>query len=261
MNEDGRMYGYMTAEPEKSVYVRMPKGQNIAGYGVGILHLDNVWYPFVPGNVVNAWTYKFPVRYKAVQGLDTPTLHSGSDKAYEYILKAAKELEKEGCRAISAACGFFGNFQARLADDMDIPVAISSLVQVPWIRTLLKKNQKIGIMSANATAISDKIIESCGIGHTDDLVFADLRHGESFKVIMEDLGAFDNAGVRNDVVNAAIKMVAENPDIGAIILECSDMPPYASEVQRLTGRPVFDFITLINWMENAVQQKPYAGWI
>ena len=78
---------------------------------------------------------------------------------------------------------------------------------------------------------------------------------------MEDLGAFDNAGVRNDVVNAAVKMVMENPDIGAILLECSDMPPYASEVQKATGRPVFDFITLINWMENAVQQRPYSGWI
>ena len=260
MNE-GRMYGYMSKEPKASTYIKMPKGQNIAGYGVGILHLDNVWYPFVPGNVVNAWTYRYPVRFKAVKGLDTPTLHSGAPEAFDAILAAAKELEAEGCRAISGACGFFGNFQKQLADAMDIPVAISSMVQLPWIRILLKPGQKIGVMSANATAISNKILTSCGITKTDDIVYADLRHGENFHSIMEDLGRFDNTGVRNDVVNAAVKMVTENPDIGAILLECSDMPPYAWEIQAATKRPVFDFITLINWLENAVQQKPYSGWI
>lgn len=260
MNQN-RMYGYMSPEPKESTWIEMPKGQNIAGYGIGILHLDNVWYPMVPGNVVNAWTYNYPVRFKAVKGLDTPTLHSGAPEAFEEILKAAKELEAEGVRAISGACGFFGHFQKQLADAMDIPVAISSVVQIPWIRTIMKSGSKIGIMTANACAMSDKLFASCGIDRTDDLVVADLRHGESFHNIMEDKGSFDNTGVRNDVVNAAIKLVEENPDIGAILLECSDMPPYAWEIQKATKRPVFDFITLINWLQNASMQRPYQGWI
>ena len=254
-------YGYMMPSHKENTWMEMKKGQNIAGYGIGILLLDKVWYPIVPGNVVNAWTYKYPVRFKAVTGLDTPTLHSGAPEAYDAILEAAKELEMEGVRAISGACGFFGNFQKRLAADMDIPVAISSMVQVPWIRTLLKPGEKIGIMTANAIAMSEQIFESCGINKTDDLVIADLRHGENFHNIMEDQGSFDNTGVRDDVVNAAMKLVEENPDVGAILLECSDMPPYAWEIQKATKRPVFDFITLINWMENACQQRPYDGWI
>lgn len=116
-------------------------------------------------------------------------------------------------------------------------------------------------MTANAIAMSEQIFESCGINKTDDLVIADLRHGENFHNIMEDQGSFDNTGVRDDVVNAAMKLVEENPDVGAILLECSDMPPYAWEIQKATKRPVFDFITLINWMENACQQRPYDGWI
>ena len=256
-----RMYGYMSGEPKESTQIEMPKGQNIAGYGIGILHLGNVWYPMVPGNVVNAWTYKYPVRFKAVKGLDTPTLHSGAPEAFEEILKAAKELEAEGVRAISGACGFFGYFQKQLADAMDIPVAISSVVQIPWIRTLLKPGQKIGVMTANAVALSDGLFKSCGVENTDDLVVADLRHGENFHNIMEDTGHFDNTGVKNDVVAAAVKLVEENPDIGAILLECSDMPPYAWEIQRAIKRPVFDFITLINWMQNAVMQRPYDGWV
>ena len=256
-----RMYGYIPPAHKEKLWIDMPKGQNIAGYGVGILHLDDVWYPLVPGNVVNAWTYDFPVRVKAVQGLDTPTLHSGSPKAFEEILKAAKELEKEGCRAISAACGFFAHFQKQLADEMDIPVAISSVVQIPWIRPLLKKGQKIGILTANAVALDDSLFEHCGVDRGNDLVVADLRHGEQFSAIMEDRGSFDNAGTMNEVVSAAVKLVEENPDIGAILLECSDMPPYAYAVQAATGRPVFDFITLIYWLQRGVMQRPYSGWI
>lgn len=256
-----RMYGYIPPAYKDRLWIDMPKGQNIAGYGVGILHLDDVWYPMVPGNVVNAWTYDFPVRMKAVKGLDTPTLHSGSPKAFEEILKAAKELEKEGCRAISAACGFFAHFQKQLADEMDIPVAISSVVQIPWIRPLLKKGQKIGILTANAIALDDSLFEHCGVDRGNDLVVADLRHGEQFSAIMEDRGSFDNAGTMNEVVSAAVKLVEENPDIGAILLECSDMPPYAYAVQAATGRPVFDFITLIYWLQRGVMQRPYSGWI
>ena len=78
---------------------------------------------------------------------------------------------------------------------------------------------------------------------------------------MEDRGTFDMAGIRQEVIDAAKKLVQDNPSIGAILLECSDMPPYASAIQAAVGLPVFDFITLINYLQNAVMQHPYEGWI
>ena len=256
-----RCYDLLSSTQKESKIITIKKGQNIAGFGVGILHLDNVWYPMIPGNVQNAWTYRYPVLYQAVNGLDTPTLHSGKPEVYETILASARKLEAKGCRAISSACGFFGHFQKQLADDMDIPVAVSSLVQVPWIRTMLKSNQKIGVLTANAVALNDHIFNSCGIYDTSDLVVADLRHGKDFSAIMEDRGTFDMAGIRQEVIDAAKKLVQDNPSIGAILLECSDMPPYASAIQAAVGLPVFDFITLINYLQNAVMQRPYEGWI
>ncbi|MDQ7860098.1 hypothetical protein RCO48_00760 [Peribacillus frigoritolerans] len=67
--------------------------------------------------------------------------------------------------------------------------------------------------------------------------------------------------VRKEVIEAAVKMVNENPDIGAILLECSDLPPYAADIQRAVKLPVFDFITLIKWAHFATSQKPYNGFI
>lgn len=256
-----KVYGYISKEEKESLWIEMPKGQNISGYGIGILHLDNVWYPLVPGNVVNAWTYRYPVRFKAVKGLDTPTLHSGDPKAYEAVLAAAKELEQEGVRAISGACGFFGHFQRQLAEDMSMPVGLSSLVQIPWIRSLLKKGTKIGVLTANAAAMDEFLLSHCGVEGTEDLVIGNLRYGEHFSAIMEDRGSFDNSRVREEVVSAAAKLVEENPDVGAILLECSDMPPYAAAVQAAVKLPVFDFITMINFLNQATMQKPYDGWI
>ena len=38
-------------------------------------------------------------------------------------------------------------------------------------------------------------------------------------------------------------MLADHPNIGAFLLECSNMPPYAAAIHRHTGKPVFDNIT------------------
>ena len=144
---------------------------------------------------------------------------------------------------------------------MDLPVALSSLVQVPWILTTLKRGQKIGVLTANASAISPGLLKSCCIQDPGRLVIRDLRHEPHFSAIMEDRGSFDNAGVRREVVNAAAELQREYPEIGAFLLECSDTPPYAYAVQRQTGLPVFDFITMIRWLHNATTQRPYSGWI
>jgi Asp/Glu/hydantoin racemase len=40
--------------------------------------------------------------------------------------------------------------------------------------------------------------------------------------------------------------VAEHPDVGAIVLECTNMPPYTADIQRETGLPVFDIVSLVN---------------
>ena len=103
-------------------------------------------------------------------------------------------MEQEGVRAISAACGFFGHFHTQLAEAMDLPVALSSLVQVPWILTTLKRTQKIGVLTANASAISPGLLKSCCIQDPGRLVIRDLRHEPHFSAIMEDRGSFDNAG-------------------------------------------------------------------
>lgn len=259
--EDKNMYGYATAENIKKI--KMRKGQNIAGYPIGIIYIDEVYYPMVPGNVVNGYTFPFPVRLMAVKGLDIPNLFQAQEQVYDQIMMACKELEKEGCRAISSACGFFGNFQSRVAQAMDIPIAISSLVQIPWIATMIKPTEKIGILTADQASLTEQLLESCFITKElrERLIIKDLRHEKEFSCILEGRGEFDNDVVKEEVVLKAEELMQESDDIAAILLECSDMPPYAYAVQAKVKLPVFDFTTLIRYLYTAVCQTPYNGFI
>lgn len=260
--QDDRPYGYLTPSNNRIV-VKMNKGQNIAGFPIGILYIDDVHYPMLPGNIVNGYTFPFPVRLMPVRGLDVDSLFQTKDTVLPIIIEASEQLRREGVRAISSACGFFGNYQSELAEYMDIPVAISSLVQLPWIATLLKKDQKIGVLTADKSSLTDKLLNSCGVPDEikSRLVIKDLRHEKEFSCILEGRGEFDNGIVAEEVVSKALEIIEEFPDTGAILLECSDMPPYAYLVQAATKLPVYDFTTLIKWLHSAVCQTPYYGFI
>ncbi|RRF94876.1 MAG: aspartate/glutamate racemase family protein [Lachnospiraceae bacterium] len=255
-------YGYMTPETNQTI-IQMKPGQNIAGFPIGIIYIDCVSYPMLPGNVVNGYTYPFPVRLMPVEGLKETELFNTEPQVKDMVLKAALKLQSEGCRAVTGACGFFGNYQKFLARSLDIPAAMSSLMQIPWILPILKPDQKIAVLTANKASITPHLLRDVGITEEMEsrLVIKDLRHEKEFSAILEDRGYFDNSIVTKEVVGKAKEAVEEYPKIGAVVLECSDMPPYACAVQSAVQLPVFDFITLIKWMYNSVAQTPYTGFI
>ena len=130
-------------EDNRTYYCR--KGQVMSGYTIGILLID-VWYPLLPGNVANANTFDFPVRHKLIPGAAQERVVNNDKNLLDDIVKASKELEMEGVRAICGACGYHGNFQNQLAKILDTPVFLSSLLQIPLIRAGLKSKQKKRVM-------------------------------------------------------------------------------------------------------------------
>jgi hypothetical protein len=255
-------YGYIGTQEDSNKRFYITPGQWVAGYTVGIMLLD-VHYPILPGNVVNACTYNYPVRHKWVPGANQARMHSGDDSLLPELIKTAQELEIEGCRAICGACGYFGHFQSRVADAVDVPVYLSSLVQVPWIRAGLKRSQKIGVLCADGKNLTPELFQHCGLSEDDfnHCVVKSAGHLPEFSAFMERRGHFDNGAIRQELIDLALQIVNENPDVGAFLLECSDMPPYAADIQAAVNLPVFDFITMINFVHQAVAQKPYYGFM
>ncbi|MDR1572600.1 MAG: aspartate/glutamate racemase family protein [Clostridiales Family XIII bacterium] len=257
----GRYFGY--ADHESIGYVKGLYYQEMSGYSVGIIYIGELNYPMIPGNIVSAYTYDFPVRHRAVEGLDIPKLFAGQDPTVaDQIIKLGQHMiDREGIRALCSACGFFGNYHSAVAAALDIPVALSSLVQVNWVRSVIKPGQKIGILTADKSSLTPELMKSVGVTDTSDLIIKDLRHAEQFSAILEYRGEFDNRKVQEEVVGKALELLEEDADIGGIILECSDMPPYAWAIQHATQLPVWDFTTLIRWLHYCTTCRPYSGWI
>ncbi len=258
-NQSTKHYGYLSKDDDNGTF-HISKGRLISGYTVGILHLD-VWYPLLPGNVVNAYTYDFPVRMKEIPNALQPRVHGGDPTLVDDIIKAGRELEKEGVRAICGACGYLGNFQSQVAEVLDVPVFLSSLVQVPMIFTGLKKGQKVGVLCADGPSLTPAILKNCGVNPSHCVIKGLGDQPQMSAILNSDRGSFDNGALKKELADGARTLVDKHPEVGAILLECSDMPPYAAEVQKAVNLPVFDFITLIKWVHNATAQKPYQGFI
>lgn len=260
--EENRQYGFLD-ELSNDVDVRQKKGQVTAAGSIGILCLENIWIPVLPGNVMNGYSYDFPVQYQFVKGLDNKMIFAGLPEVYDGILVACAELKKYGARAITGACGFFGHYHSRLAAELDIPVALSSLVQLPWIAAMLRPNEKIAVLTANEESCTPQLLKNCNVPDNvaERVIIRGLGKEPEFSVIIDDTGQFNNAGIKKEMVGKAMEIVGQYPETGAFLLECTEMPPYAHLIQAATQRPVFDFITMLNWVNSGMCRKPFSGWM
>ena len=227
-----------------------------AGFPIGIIAIDLV-YPKLPGNVVNASTYRFPVVYEMVS-FEIEALFRGDDSIREQIVEAACRLEQKGVRAIIGACGFFAHFQEAVREKVHVPVYLSSLCQIPMIRTGLSAGQKIAVVAASGESINERLLSHVG-ARPEEVVVFDVGAWESFAPIRWGKQTLDNGRLTEDMMQLGRRIREEHPDVGAVLLECSDLPPYSWAVQKASGLPVYDFITLIRWAESAVAQQPYYG--
>ncbi|KQW54760.1 MULTISPECIES: aspartate/glutamate racemase family protein [unclassified Ensifer] len=241
-----------------TVYTVTRKTQSWYGEQIGILILDAA-YPCVPGNVGNATTYDFPVRFQEVRGASIDRLLNQRDPALrDVFIEAAVELQNRGVKAITGACGFMAYFQEEVAAAVDIPVFLSSLMQIPFMHAAA--GGSVGIITANASRLTPRHFEASNVPGHIPLAVAGMEGQTEFReAILEEKGTLDSAQIEREVTEVARKLVEDNPDVRSILLECSDLPPYAHAVQTATGRPVFDFITMINHVQQSVARRSHHG--
>jgi len=240
---------------------RTTVGRPVAyGYTVGMLCAEwNV--PFVPGDLNNASTFDFPVRYLVVEGAAGSEVLSGDASAYgELFVAAAKQLEAEGVHAITGNCGYMAAYQDVVAAAVDVPVFMSSLVQAPMLLRMLGPHRRLAVLVANGGGISPSVLQGAGITDPSRLTIKGLDHKPHFnEVIIQETGTLDEEVLRREVVEAAVEVAESDPHLGAILLECSDLPPYARSVSEATGLPVFDWAGFIRYVHDAVDPRAYRG--
>jgi aspartate/glutamate racemase len=232
------------------------KGQTSYGEAIGILLLDT-FCPFIQGDVGNAASYQYPVRFKRIDGLTVERIFAHDLGFVEKMITGAKELEREGVKAITGDCGFMAIYQKEVKASVNIPVFLSSLLQIPFIATTLSDQAKIGIITANAESLTPDVFKKIGVGD-DSLVISGLEKSKHFKeAVFDEIGFLDSDKIRREVLALSKKLVAENPAVKSILLECSMLPPYGKDVQQAVNLPVYDYLTMIDYVYSSVVKKRF----
>jgi Asp/Glu/hydantoin racemase len=235
-------------------------GKRLYGYAIGILMLE-ARFPRIPGDMGNAHTFPFPVLYHVVEGASpTRVVRAPDDALVGPFLDAARELERAGVRAITTNCGFLIRYQAILAGAVGVPVFTSSLLQVPLALRMLAPGQSVGVITIDSKALTWEQMAQAGITPEMPVHVAGLEREEHFTdAILNDRLELDPEVSAREHEVVARRLVREHPEIGAIVLECTNMPPYAHRIQAATGLPVFDIVTMTNWIHDSLIRRRFEG--
>lgn len=238
---------------------RVRGGFNQYGFTVGILMLDTR-FPRIHGDMGNATTFPFPVRYHRVTGADPDlVVRRGAEGLLPAFVEGAQALEREGVGAITTNCGFLIKYQAQLARAVRVPVFTSSLLLVPLVHRTLPPGQRIGIMTVNAGTLTPEHLTGAGIGADVPLAVVGMETEKEFtRALLDNELELDVDLAREEHVRVARRLVADHPDIGAIVLECTNMPPYSAALQQELGLPVYDIYTMISWFHGGLRPRVFA---
>ena len=240
------------------------------GMGLGIIILDDV-YPGFPGDVRNASAYPFPIQYEIAEGVDIWALVHEEDKSpcRAPILRAARKLEKMGCRAIAAECGYFAYFQRDASAHVDVPVFMSSLLQVPWAQRLIGPDKVVGILMAREAQLRQAHLEAVGVRIGSNYVVQgaeDEGRCPEFEQLWYEPKRTDPPGAyydkaERDFVQVATEFCQAYPNMGAMVLECTGMQPFARALQRQIDIPIFSWGTLLDYAYSVVVHRDYYGHV
>ncbi len=258
-------------ERDRSINYIKARGVHVCyGMGLGIILLNDA-YPGFPGDVRNPSAFPYPIQYEIAEGVTNKTLvyDKNPGQCREAVIRAARKLESLGCRAVAAECGYFAFFQKDVDDQVDIPVFMSSLLQVPFIQQVIGPKKKVGIICAQHQYLSEQHLMNVGIDPDSNYVIA----GAQDEYGVTEFDNLWNPNKRPEVpeayydkaeeqmVNCARQFVDKNPDIGAIMLECTGMQPFARAVQREVELPVFSWGTLLDYAYSVVNHRDYYGHV
>lgn len=231
--------------------MKVTGGKAIYGASVGILMLE-AQFPRIPGDMGNALTWPFPVHYKVVRDASPDrVVRGGADGMLEAFIAAARELVADGVDGITTNCGFLSLFQNELAEAVGVPVATSSLMQVAMVNAILPQGKRAGILTISASSLTPLHLAKAGV--PDGTPVGTTEGGKEFtRAILDNEFALDVELARQDNVDAALALKAGNPEIGALVLECTNMIPYAADIRAATGLPVFSIYNFVCWFQSSL---------
>ena len=222
-------------------------GRTVYGYELGVLMLDTS-FPRLVGDVGNAATWPFPVRYRIVRGATSRRVVQEPDDALiGLFIDGALDLERDGVRMITTSCGFLALYQQEITAAISVPFLSSSLLQVPDAARLIGPGRKVGILTMSRKDLTEAHYSGVGWSSTDvPVVVSSFAPGAAFwETYLMGRDTVDPEVLRTELLELGQDLVTGSPDVGALVLECTNFAPFAPALRRELGLPVFDLGTLV----------------
>ncbi len=235
---------------------RVSGGKTVFGASVGILMLETR-FPRIPGDIGNAGTWPCPVLFKVVRGASPDhVVRRGAEGLVESFIDAARELVAVGADGITTNCGFLALFQDQLAKAVGVPVASSSLMQVPMVQSLLPPDRRVGVITISKSSLTSEHLKASGV--PADTPIAGTDGGREFsRAILDDEPSMDVELARADLMEAGRQLISEFPKTGAIVLECTNMVPYAADLRQMLGLPVYSIYSFVTWFQAGLMPRDF----
>ena len=232
-------------------------GRRVYGAALGILMLETR-FPRIPGDMGNALTWPFPVLYRVVRGASPDrVVKRRAEGLLEPFIAAARDLVDQGADGITTNCGFLSLYQRELASAVAVPVATSSLMQAPFIERLLPPGKRVGILTVSKDSLTPAHLDAAGVARDTPVVGTETG-SEFTRVLLGDELELDVAAAQADVLEAGDKLVSSHPETGAILLECTNMCPYARALAERVKRPVFDIYSFMTWFHAGLRPRNFG---
>jgi hypothetical protein len=226
---------------------------------LGLLTLDTA-FPRIPGDVGAPETFSFPVRYATIPGARVDAVvHRAEDALLPAFIEAGRGLAEDGCVGIATTCGFLVRWQRELAAQLEVPVLTSALLMLPLVQRCIPQHRRVGVVTYSAAAFTPAVLEAASADPFTPVAGVDPS-GYFARCIRYGSSHLETGQMAADVVEAARHLVAEHRDVGAIVLECANMPPYRDAVVAATELPVFDAAQLVAWFYAGIagSSRPHA---
>lgn len=231
-------------------------GKAVYGAAVGILMLE-ARFPRIPGDMGNALTWPFPVLFRVVRDASPDrVVRQGAAGLTGAFIAAARDLVADGADGITTNCGFLSLIQPDLAAAVGVPVATSSLMQVAMVNRLLPPGRRAGILTVSGSSLTAAHLAAAGV--PEGTPVGSTEGGREFtRVLLDNEDRLDVAAARADNVEAARALQAGHPDLGAIVLECTNMIPYAADIRAATGLATFSMESFVSWFHAGLVPRRY----
>ena len=223
---------------------------------VGVLMLETN-FPRPLGDIGNEQTWDFPVRFRTVGGASAQKVVLEDPRALlDGFVQVGRELISDGCTGLTTSCGFLALMQDELKDALGVPFASSPLMQLPLIEALLPTNKEASILTISKESLSAAHLRAAGA--RDDVPIEGLpRSGTFATAIFDDSPEMDFATCRTEICETAERLVSRRETVGAIVLECTNMAPFAADIAKITGRPVYSIVSFLNWFQAGLAPPRY----